>query len=64
MRIEFLKEWMKYRIGDTTTDVAPGVADVLFMRRIARPAPEATAPESLGGQTQAEQPAPRISRRK
>lgn len=39
MRIEFLREWMKYRIGDTTEDVAPGVADVLFMRRIARAAP-------------------------
>jgi hypothetical protein len=29
MRIQFVKEWMKYRIGEVTDDVAPGVADVL-----------------------------------
>ena len=50
MRIEFLKEWSKYRIGDTTEDVQSGVADVLFMRRIAKPTPAASsnpAPETI-----------------
>jgi hypothetical protein len=65
VRIEFLKEWMKYKLGDTTEDVAGGVADVLFMRRIARPAPEAVSDPApaVGAQNQTEKPATKIRRR-
>ena len=66
MRIEFLKEWMRYRVGETTDQVAGGVADVLVMRRIARPVPVAevaSVPPAPAESHAAEQPTPRIRRR-
>lgn len=55
MRIQFLKEWMKYRIGESTEAVAPGVADVLITRRIAVAVP---AEPGVAGESAATGPPP------
>ena len=44
MRVEFVKDWQRFRVGQFVDHLSGGVVDALTRTRIVRPAPMAAAP--------------------
>lgn len=43
MRVEFVKDWQRFRVGQTVEHLSGGVVDALLRTKIVRPAPVADA---------------------